>query len=80
MSDGLARKMVAAKKQIQALMKHKTARLLFNAPVELPGCEGWLHLLLACRCKRQPALAPADLLSLLQTQTSSSNPWILAWC
>ena len=40
MNDGLARKMVAAKKAVQALMKHKTARLLFNAPVELPGCEG----------------------------------------
>ena len=47
MSD--ARKMVAARKAIQALMKHKTARLLFNAPVELPGCEACCHLCLACR-------------------------------
>ena len=42
MSDGLARQMVAAKKAIQALMKHKTSKLLFNAPVELPGCKGLL--------------------------------------
>ena len=44
MIEGLALKMVAAKKAIRALMKHKTARLLFNAPVELPGCKGLLPI------------------------------------
>ena len=67
MSDGLARRMVAAKKAVQALMKHKTARLLFNAPVELPGCEGPLPIVpgllvkeTACSCTCRLAVFPAD--------------------